>query len=567
MQSEYFFRCGSWYCEKNTTKVLFRKNSAILAGNEIYGGWIDDLYTCEADDVHWNPTDNDQHVVTSNPTRICMCVSSIPVGNITEHQIVTVPGQTIEIEAVAVGQRLGIVPSIVIATLSDSKGNLGEGQFVQSVGTQCTSLNYTVFSKRKHVMVNLTAQDTIIHDYTGTYTNLPIILFQQFSVKLKFKGCPLGFLFDDKFKQCICLQSVQSKGGLNCDTETFDILRTKQKWLTAVFEHNISKHHGVIVHDQCPYDYCRTDTDSLSFKLEFPDDQCDFHRSGVLCGACQHNYSQMLGTSKCMKCSSIKILVIVPATLIAGILLTGFLIFFNLTVSTGTINGLIFYANIVRASQAVFFPPELNNSFISMFIAWLNLDLGVETCFYNGLDAYAKTWFQFVFPLYIWLMVITIIVASHYSTIASRLTPNNVLPVLATLFLLSYAKILRLVIIVFSSTLLYYPDGYRKRVWLYDGNIEFLTGKHIPLFIATFLLLILLSVPYTLSLVCSQWLQRISHCRLLFWVHRLMPLFDTYTKTSTATGQGYCFWLELWPSALSHSTRLRIQLSICWLYC
>ena len=93
---------------------------------------------------------------------------------------------------------------------------------------------------------------------------------------------------------------------------------------------------------------------------------------------------------------------------------------------------------------------------------------------------------------------------------------------LATLFLLSYAKILRIVITVFSSTTLAYPDNFKKRVWLYDGNIEFLIGKHIPLFIATLLLLILLSIPYTLSLISIQWLQRISHYRLLSWVHRLI---------------------------------------------
>ena len=109
----------------------------------------------------------------------------------------------------------------------------------------------------------------------------------------------------------------------------------------------------------------------------------------------------------------------------------------NLTVSTGTLNGLIFYANIIRASQAVFFPPEIGSSFLSIFIAWLNLDLGIETCFYDGLDAYAKILLQFVFPLYIWLMVITIIVASHYSSTASKIFGNNAVQVLATLFLLS----------------------------------------------------------------------------------------------------------------------------------
>ena len=54
-------------------------------------------------------------------------------------------------------------------------------------------------------------------------------------------------------------------------------------------------------------------------------------------------------------------------------------------------------------------------------------------------------------------------------------------------------------------------------------------GRHIPLGIATLLLLILLSIPYTFSLVSIQWIQKFSHYCLLFWVHRFMPLFDAYT--------------------------------------
>ena len=71
------------------------------------------------------------------------------------------------------------------------------------------------------------------------------------------------------------------------------------------------------------------------------------------------------------------------------------------------------------------------------------------------------------------------------------------------------------------------------RVWLYDGNIEFLTEKHITLFIITLLLLLLLSVPFTFTLVSIQWLQKISHYHVLFRVHRLMPLFDAYTGPYT----------------------------------
>ena len=77
------------------------------------------------------------------------------------------------------------------------------------------------------------------------------------------------------------------------------------------------------------------------------------------------------------------------------------LLFCKLTVSAGTLSGLVFYANIVGVNHNIFLPVKSTDA-LSVFIAWLNLDFGIETCFYDGLDAYSKTWLQFVFSLYIW---------------------------------------------------------------------------------------------------------------------------------------------------------------------
>ena len=200
----------------------------------------------------------------------------------------------------------------------------------------------------------------------------------------------------------------------------------------------------------------------------------------------------------------------------------------NFTVSSGTINGLIFYANIVRANHAIFSPHHTSNSFLSIFIAWLNLDLGIEVCFYHKFDAYAKAWLQFVFPLYICFIVTMIIVVTNYSLKASKLLGSNCVQVLATLFLLSYSKLLRNIIIVFSSTVIVYPDQFPRKVWLYDGNVDYLAGKHIPLFITAMLFLVFVSTPYTMALLCFQYLQKISDRKLLFWVRKLYPLFDAY---------------------------------------
>ena len=165
----------------------------------------------------------------------------------------------------------------------------------------------------------------------------------------------------------------------------------------------------------------------------------------------------------------------------------------------------------------------------SVFIAWLNLDFGFETCFYNGMGGYSKLWLQLVFPVYIWMLVGLIILVSHYSRRFAKLLGNNPVSVLATLILLSYTKILRTLIAAIYITYLEYPT-YNRGVWLYDANIDYLSGKHIPLFLVAVLVFLFLFLPYTLLLLFGQWLQAISHLRLFSWVNsaRLKPFMDSY---------------------------------------
>ena len=78
-------------------------------------------------------------------------------------------------------------------------------------------------------------------------------------------------------------------------------------------------------------------------------------------------------------------------------------------------------------------------------------------------------------------------------------------------------------------------------VWLYDGNIKYVGGKHIPLFLVTLLLQFLL-ILFPLSLVNIQCLFKISHYRAMFWVNKLKPLFDAYTGPCKAS---HCYWTGL----------------------
>ena len=517
-------------------RLMFGNNTADTAGSSLYGGWVEFCTNSKGKSgmlvfnemFHFQQALFQLSTVSSNPTRVCVCIDDIPDCNITLYNVTAYPGETFQIPAVAVGQMFGTVPFTVQSRFSSvsssSHPQIKQLQKTQMVRKTCTNLTYTITS-------NLTTEEMILtvdkidkfpiqyHIQNTDMSNIPLLL-KDLHLHIQLNSCPLGFELNNS--TCICYAQLQYM--TNCSIDTQKVYRKTSMWINATFTNG--SQYGVLVHKHCPFDYCKPE--SFDLNLEDPDEQCAFNRSGILCGACQNNLSHVFGTSACRECSNLWALLWVPVIALAGIALVVFLIVLNLTVTVGTINGLIFYANIVRANHATFFPPNTTNSFLSWFIAWINLDLGIEACFYNGLDAYVKTWLQFVFPLYIWFLVIIIIVLSHYSTLAARLSGRNAVQVLATLFLLSYAKLLRIFITVFSFTRIKYHDK-SVNVWLYDGNVNYLEGKHIPLLVAAVVLLLAISVPYTGILLFIQCFQKLSNHKLLSWIHKLKPLFDAYT--------------------------------------
>jgi len=264
----------------------------------------------------------------------------------------------------------------------------------------------------------------------------------------------------------------------------------------------------------------------VSITSNTSDSQCERNRTGLLCGECEEGYSLTLGNGKCVECSNTYLLLLLPLA-VAGLLLVAALFALNLTVTEGSINGLIFYANVIGMNYNVLFSNRTN--YLYTFIAWLNLDLGISTCLYDGLDGYAETWLQFVFPVYLWVIILVITAFYRkFPRLANRLGGENVVKVLATLLLLSYTKLQRTVVTILSFTKLEHPSGRIQYVWLYDANLEFFKGKHLYLGIAGILVLVFLITPYTLCLTFFQQLQAISGRRFFQWVNKLKPVFDSY---------------------------------------
>ena len=338
--------------------------------------------------------------------------------------------------------------------------------------------------------------------------------------------CPFGFHLSNKNGACDCEEvkcNIINPLDITCDAATNSLSRQGDIWIGNISE-------CIVVQTPCPLDYC--DLTKAIFTFADPNSQCAKNRNGTLCGGCKNNFSLALGSNNCIECNQLSYLALIIPFAAAGFGLVALLMVLNLTVSIGTINGLIFYASMVKISEStgIFFPngpiPVL-----SQFIAWLNLDLGIETCFYPGMTAYHKVWLQFVFPLYIWFIIATIIVLCRYSTWLSNKIGGNVVQVLATLILLSFTKIFRTAILVIKFETLGCVNGNANTsvVWYMDGNVPYLSPEHAVLMAAAVLFL-LIGVPYTLALlfdtVIEKYLTR-NRCFRRQWI-KLKPFVDAY---------------------------------------
>ena len=490
---------------------VFKNNFADDAGSVLYGGAIDN---CDLDPydsgrvfdkvVHYE-ADNTASSISSDPFRICLCIlNNLPSCSQSTKTLSVYPGETFQVSVVTVGQRDGIVPAAVRSHLD--KGRLASSQNIQQTTKMCTTFNYTVFSQ----------EDVSLELYPeGPCSTVSAKLLLKLSIH---QSCPPGFRLENSSMSCICDHALQKyTNHCNITNGLGKISRESDDTFWVGYDQS----HRLTVHPQCPFDNCISH--AVNFSLNNTDMQCAYNRSGLLCGTCKNKYSLVLGTSHCKQCTNSHLTLLIPFA-VKGVALVFLLLVCKLTVATGTLSGLLFYANIVGINHNIFLPAES-----SVFIAWLNLDFGIETCFYNGMDAYSKTWLQFVFPVYIWALVGLIILVSHFSQRFANLLGNNPVSVLATLILLSYAKILRTLIATAYFTHLEYPT-YNRSVWFYDAKIDYIAGKHIPLFLVATLVFFFLLLPYTFLLLFGQWLQAISHLRFFLWVNsaRLKPFMDAY---------------------------------------
>ena len=328
-------------------------------------------------------------------------------------------------------------------------------------------------------LVNVITNNSIIVSYTIvskvnkscelflTVSPFLYYIYEVFDVHLL--PCPIGFTLQNGV--CDYDPLLPTDIG-TCYIDQSAIRRPANTWISYT-QSSTSKY---LISD-CAMDYCLPFSSNVN--LLHPDTQCQFKRTDILCSQCQHDLSMVFGSSRCMKCTNVHILITI-IVIVAGVVLVVLLYLLNLTVTKATINGIILYANIISINYSVFLINNKTFKSLQVFISFTNLDLDFEMCFYDGMDSYIKICLHLFFPVYLLIITLSIIIASCYSSRILRLTYSRSLPVL-----LSHTSVLRTVLtVLFSySTITHVPSGHEELVWSVDASVPLFGLKFTILFI------------------------------------------------------------------------------------
>ena len=574
--------------------VTFSSNKAQIGGDDIYGAALQNnckmtpnrqISSYMVQDKIFQFDTRTLSSISSSPKRVCICENEVPVcvtdSNLLDTannylNVSVTPGEKFNLSVVLVGNDFGLVTGGVYAldrTGEDERFLISPAQNLQQItGLTCTDIEYSVHPVSDYTGTNerlLLSTDSIsastqrvisrrkfflalytrsVQRYLSEAEITNFILTAPVFIGIAILPCPLGLsLTNDTYKTCQCQPEISEFVESCAVINNIGILyRNGTSWIgTSPFNNST-----IIAHKNCPIGYCKPET--LGVNLDNPDIQCALNHSGVLCGGCPPGLSRAIGSSRCIDCPENNGVALLVVFIVAGVALVLFIKLLDITVAHGTINGLILYANIIWINQGTFFPVLSEQAdqhfsnlyyFLRVFVAWLNLDFGIETCFIKGLDAYGKTWLQFVFPTYLWLIALLIVLLCRYSTRATKIFGYNAVAVLTTLLILSYTKLQRTIVLSLgASELSQFNPNTIQVTWRLDSNIEYFGDPHAFLFVMAIAVSFFLYLPFILILLFAGHLHRLPCASIASRAIKSRPLLDTFTGPLKAKHQ---YWVGL----------------------
>ena len=406
---------------------------------------------------------------------------------------------------------------------------------IQSISAQpdsvSTTLGKAVFYFINSADINGTSVpiDVTGHENRSALVELfSITSGAQTIITVNTSNCGPGFVYDNNALACVCIPELETK-GVECNASEEVLVIPDNHWF-GYFDDQQS----ILVYSNCFYDYCKPS--SMSINVLDLDFQCnkDYRRTGLACGKCEPNTSAVFGTSRCLECSNVGLLWI-PGFAIAGIIIVLGIALLGVTIAEGYLNGFVFYCNSLNYFFVYLYPRYPYDPVFSP-AAWINLNLGIESCFFDGMTSVHRIGLRFLFPLYLFVIMGFIVLLGK----KIKKFPNlkfSASKTFATLILLCYFNIAGSCIEAMASTEYTSVYGNFSRVrWNLDPTIPFGSGFHVVLIVLSVLLLLIYIIPFSILFLFP---------RILYgsrFTNKFKPIYDAFWNPFKPQ---FRFWLSL----------------------
>ena len=448
----------------------------------------------------------------STPARIMPCVNGTPHHNFS-NTFSTFPGEKINISLAALDcSGANIATSVQVKlyhgqnfqTLQPSSWWLSDCEKEQILDTSATCTNISITIHTKQVINSSRVISTALFSFPD---DVP-----TFQSEIILKECPPGFELDSHTGICECNSLIKTMNqryhlDFTCDIQNIAVnVPNFEPWI-GCYNNSKGQKCDVGISPHCFRGFCNY---SVPQWTSGSTDICIDSREGALCGSCIGNNSTVFGSDKCLPCSDWSLLTILFYAA-AGLLIIFLLFSVELTISTGTLNGLIFFANMWTTGFSEILEYQNQNSWFGLsqvYISLLNLGLGYPLCFYDGMTEMAKSWLQLVFPVYLLVLVALVVIVSRYSMRVSSLVYSRAVPVLVTVVHLSVSRLFLAAVDAFSVGIIYTDSNINDKpmyVWLRDGTITYFSFPHALLAIISFVLAAVFILPYLILLLGARW--------------------------------------------------------------
>ena len=519
--------------------TIFRNNTAKEAGNSVYATpiykcWQMQEYSPSSLDYYLQRFDIlEQNEIASFPVNVTVnCGQETNCSRDGEKlSITSYPGKVIRLSARTIDLANTTSPSLVYATVNPEKVKLGKQEYVTWVNTNNFTLEYSFYGPQN------TTFELLLSTSRG---NVPTV------VTVTLQLCGLGFSYIAAKNSCECSKLYEKK-SVSCNISDGKLSRNKPSLWLGKYDLNFKTELALV--EVCPLMYCNDTLQVLTSEDLRYDTICVGNRTGILCGQCKKNLSLGFGSSKCCQCTNAG-----PATVLLYAVIGLFIVFIifvlNLTVTQGTLYGLIFYANVVIVNRDVLLSDEMQRAWVFFYMISLDLGfIGEPLCFLANMNQATKTGLQFVFPFYLIIIVISVFLICKYCcsyttgiehgsmkgllNSVGQFIGGRVTSVIATLLYLSYSSLCRTVIEILSFATIEIDGGVKVKVWLYDGSIDYGKNEHAWLLVVAVLVSLLLLL-YTGILILMPLADLFSgHSKTLLCIssafnRHLKPFADAY---------------------------------------